>query len=78
LAASTSRKKEQLIFGIRIELLDLLSSIILCNGTINTAHVPLTQILGIILQDIKLGLELGEDQYFVAPLEQVRKEPIEK
>jgi hypothetical protein len=78
LTTSTGREEEQHVVRISIELFDLLSSVVLRNGTINAANVPLAEVPGIVLQYVQLCLELGEYQHFVAPCEKSREKSIQK
>ena len=65
LTPSPRAEKENGEIGSSVEVLDLLPSVILFDGAVDTAGVPAVQDGGPVFEDIKLGFELREDKNFV-------------
>lgn len=78
LPAGAGGQQEEVVVGVGVEVVDLLPPIVLCNGAIDTADGPAAEFAGVVFQDIELGFELGEEEYFVAVLEEFCEEAVEE
>lgn len=77
LAARAGAQQEQAHGRLRVEVADLLPSLVLRDAAVDPAHRPVVQEGSPVVQDVERGFELGEDEDFVAVGEEVGDEAVE-
>lgn len=77
LAARPGTQQEQAHIRLRVEVADLLPSLVLRDPAVDPTHGPVVQEGSPVVEDVERGFELGEDEDFVAVGEEVGDEAVE-
>lgn len=69
MTTGTCREEKDSTVRVVVEVVDLRAAVLLGNGAVDAADVPVSKLPAVILEDVELCGELGEDENFVVVLE---------